>query len=207
MHKITSKGKENLMQITIRNARLSFPKLFKPDKMPGSEGEPKYSVTLILNKEKDAEMLAELKSAIVATKRDKWGDNPPKGVKLCVRDGMEKEDMDGYGDGVVFFNASNVYSVPVVDRDRSPLTEKSRRPYSGCYVNAVVDLWAQDNQWGKRINARLKAVQFASDGEPFVMETPVDPNEAFKDIAEPGERRFEGEFPPDPDDDADSIPF
>jgi hypothetical protein len=31
----------------------------------------------------------------------------------------------------------------------------------------VVELWAQDNQYGKRINASLGGVQFAKDGESF----------------------------------------
>jgi hypothetical protein len=28
-------------------------------------------------------------------------------------------------------------------------------------------VWAQDNQYGKRINAALRAVQFVKDGAPF----------------------------------------
>lgn len=27
--------------------------------------------------------------------------------------------------------------------------------YSGCYVNARIELWAQDNANGKRVNAKL----------------------------------------------------
>jgi hypothetical protein len=34
-------------------------------------------------------------------------------------------------------------------------------------VVAIVELWAQDNSWGKRINATLKGVQFYQDGEAF----------------------------------------
>jgi hypothetical protein len=55
----------------------------------------------------------------------------------------------------------------VLDRDRSPLTENDNRVYAGCYVNAIIELWAQNNQWGKRINANLLGVQFFKDGEPF----------------------------------------
>jgi hypothetical protein len=31
----------------------------------------------------------------------------------------------------------------------------------------VISLWAQDNSWGKRINATLLGAQFHSDGEAF----------------------------------------
>jgi hypothetical protein len=55
----------------------------------------------------------------------------------------------------------------VVDRDRTPLTASDGKPYAGCFVNAVVELWAQDNQYGKRINASLGGVQFAADGDAF----------------------------------------
>jgi hypothetical protein len=39
------------------------------------------------------------------------------------------------------------------------------RVYSGCYVNATIELWPQDNKFGKRINASLMGVQFARDGQ------------------------------------------
>jgi len=39
--------------------------------------------------------------------------------------------------------------------------------YAGCYVNAIISLWAQDNTYGKRINAQLEGVQFCNNGEPL----------------------------------------
>ena len=55
----------------------------------------------------------------------------------------------------------------VLDRDRTPLSEDDNRIYAGCHVNGVLELWAQDNQYGKRINANLLGVQFFKDGAPF----------------------------------------
>ena len=48
-----------------------------------------------------------------------------------------------------------------------PLTAADGRPYAGCYVIANVELWAQDNNYGKRINASLRGVQFLRDGDAF----------------------------------------
>jgi hypothetical protein len=55
----------------------------------------------------------------------------------------------------------------VLDRDKSPLTQSDGRPYAGCYVNGSIELWCQDNAYGKRINATLRGVQFYKDGEAF----------------------------------------
>jgi len=52
--------------------------------------------------------------------------------------------------------------------------EENGKPYAGCYVNMSIRLWAQDNQFGKRVNAQLRAVQFVKDGEAFG-DKPVDP--------------------------------
>ena len=55
----------------------------------------------------------------------------------------------------------------MIDVNKSPLTEQHGKPYSGCYVNAFVEFWTQDNNYGKRVNATLLGVQFYRDGESF----------------------------------------
>ena len=40
------------------------------------------------------------------------------------------------------------------------MTEADNLIYSGCYVNGKVDIWGQDNKYGKRVNAKLIAVQY-----------------------------------------------
>jgi hypothetical protein len=55
----------------------------------------------------------------------------------------------------------------VIDVNKSPLTEEDGKPYAGCFVNASIELWVQDNNYGKRINATLAGVQFYRDGEHF----------------------------------------
>ena len=39
--------------------------------------------------------------------------------------------------------------------------------YSGCYVDCSVEIWAQDNQYGQRVNAQLRGVMFVRDGDAF----------------------------------------
>ena len=71
------------------------------------------------------------------------------------------------------------------DQVRNELTLDQARKliYSGCYVNIRIDLWAQDNQYGQRINAGLRGVQFYKDGDAFSAGRPADSNE-FEDVSE-----------------------
>ena len=83
----------------------------------------------------------------------------------------------------MFLNASSDKRPPVVDKDLSPITAEDDVIYAGCYVNATVRIWAQDNQFGKRVNFALRAVQFAKDGEAFG-QAPVNAEEEFDDISD-----------------------
>lgn len=174
------------MQLKLTNVRLSFPQLFTPKSINNSE--PKYQASFLVSKQDEA-MIAKIKAAIKEVATEKFGATLPKGLKVCLHEGTEKE-FDGYDDTVMFISSSSARRPATVDADGSALTADDSRPYAGCYVNAVVALWAQDNSFGKRINAELKGVQFVKDGEAFGA-PPFDPSEHFT--------------PVDPD--GDEIPF
>ncbi len=87
-------------------------------------------------------------------------------LKVCLHDGDKKAEYEGYPNNK-FVSASNKARPRVVDRDNSILVQADGRPYAGCYVNAVIDIWAQDNNFGKRINASLSGVQFLRDSDAF----------------------------------------
>jgi hypothetical protein len=153
--------------------------VFKPNKpMAGQESDPKYSIVMLFETDSD---LSLLKSAAQDAVKAKWGDNIPKGLKLALRKGDEdgKEDVDGYGPEVMFISSNSRKKFPVVDRDPSVLlSEEDGKPYAGCYVNVLLRFWAQDNEYGRRVNAQPLAIQFVRDGQPFG-EAPVNPEEAF----------------------------
>lgn len=158
------------MKIQINDVRLSFPALFTPK--PSDQGSPKYGAAFLFAPDSDARK--KIDEAIEATGKEKWGPKWPTikkslvaGQKLCLKDGDTKAQYAGY-EGNFFINTSNVAAPRVVDRDVSiVLTERDGKPYGGCYVNASVDIWAQDNKYGQRINATLVAVQFVKDGDSF----------------------------------------
>lgn len=156
------------MKIKLNDVRISFPEIFEAKAF--NEGAPRFSATFLF--EPGGKVNKVIDSAIDSVGLDKWKKEWPKikkqlesADKTCLHDG-DLKDYDGY-EGMLFLNAANKTRPTVIDRDKTPLSESDGKIYGGCYVNAVVELWAQDNQYGKRINASLKGVQFLRDGEPF----------------------------------------
>jgi hypothetical protein len=170
--------KDNNITVKLRNVRLSFPALFEARAMDG--GTPNYSAAFLLNKKTDAAQIKALTDAINEhlKLKNKGGKLPSN--KVCLRDGSEKE-FDGYGDAVMYVSASNARRPLVVDLQGNPLVAEDGKPYAGCYVNANIDVWWQDNKYGKRVNASLRSVQFVKDGESFGA-GPLDATKEFDDV-------------------------
>lgn len=168
------------MKHTFANARIAFPDIFEANK------DGKFAAAFIFEPEhagvgdnfddKTSECKAKpgtLRYVVDQVGQAKWGAKWPtirkelnKGDNLLVHDGDSKASYVGY-EGNLFFNANNTVRPTVVDRDRSPLVAADGKPYSGCYVNVIIDVWAQDNQYGKKVNAQLQGIQFVKDGEAF----------------------------------------
>jgi hypothetical protein len=165
-------------KITLTEVRLSFPHLWKPHAMEAGQ-EEKYSATAIFDNTKHAALLDRIDALIDRLALDEF--KKKINFKRCLRDGNDKSDLDGYGDGTSFLTASNKARPGVVDRRLNPLAESDNVLYAGCYVNMVVRLWVQNNQWGKRVNAQLMAVQFVKDGDSFGA-GPIDPTKEFESI-------------------------
>lgn len=172
-------------KLKIDNVRLSFPDIFEPRAVKKGD-TPKYSAHFILDKKEHEDLIKVIRGGIWGAAKEKWGDEAKKIVQgkkfeKCLHDGEEKEDMAGYGAEVMYLSTSSNKRPLVIDRDRTPLTRDDRRPYGGCYVNAIVRFWVQDNDFGKRVNAELMGVQFFKDGEPFGAFTSVAPDD-FEDF-------------------------
>ncbi len=163
--------------------RLSFPHLFTPQKGDDADAKAKYGATFILDKKIHAATIKEIQAAIATvSKSDKLKGRKPN--KVCLRDGAEKDHLDGYGDGVMFLAARTDKRPPVVARDLTPLVEEDGKPYAGCYVNATVEIYPYIHaKSGPGITASLRAVQFHKDGEPFG-EKPADVSSEFENLDE-----------------------
>ena len=182
-------------RIMLNDVRLSFaPGLFEPSVPKGSQPgtKPKYNCGIILSP--DHPQLEAVRTKMKAVAQEKWGAKweatytaLEKQDKLALHDGDLKPNYDGYP-GNFFLNPNSEESAPptVIDRDRTKLTARSGRPYAGCYVNASIEIWAQDNTFGKRINAQLRGVQFLRDGDAFSSARPADVDE-FGDVSDGSE--------------------
>lgn len=175
-------------RIMLRGVRLAFPNLFEPTTV-GGEGAPRYSAMLILPP--DHPQLGEIRAKMKAVAKEKWaakGDATytqlEKTDKLALHDGDTKSQYDGVGGNWFISAAAQENARPtVIDQNKSPLTVRDGKPYAGCYINASIDLWPQDNKYGKRINAQLRGVQFLRDGDAFSAGRPADSDE-FEEVAE-----------------------
>jgi hypothetical protein len=157
------------MKHQIQNVRLAFPNLYEPK--VNESGKASYGAAFIFPPDHPAvEGLRKIIDEVGAAKWGaKWGavkKAMTAGDNLLIHDGDAKADLAGY-EGNLFFNAYNTVRPLVIDRDKTPLVAADGKPYSGCYVNAIIDVWAQDNQYGKKINAQVQGVQFVKDGDAF----------------------------------------
>ena len=154
------------IKIRLNNVRLSFPALFKPEKDPNNpNAELKYAATLLLDKVRDAIQINMIREQMKNVGLMQWPQGLPKAGFYCLKDGNEKT-YDGYP-GCMYIKAATNRRPAVINRDKSPITEDDNVVYSGCYVNAVIELFTFDVPRAKGISAALSGIQFVQDGEAF----------------------------------------
>ncbi|QTP33511.1 hypothetical protein B7759_02105 [Burkholderia glumae] len=179
--------------VQLKVARLSFPDLFEAVQFEG-QGPFSYRAAFLQPEDQPVFLQQADKSwkqttmakVIEAVAADAWKSKAPAILKTlegnpqkyCWYDGNSKS-YDGYEDNFVLSasRGQDKGRPVVIDADKTPLSEKDGKPYAGCYVNATVEVWAQDNKFGKGIRATLRGVQFVKDGDAFSAGTPVDENE------------------------------
>jgi hypothetical protein len=136
---------------------------------------------------KFGEVKTETSKAIIEVAKAKWGEAATETVdatgnkvmapaymvvlqllkaqnRLPLHDGAEKANYPGYL-GNLYMNGNNEIRPVVRNKNGAQIEAKDGIIYSGCYVDMVVDIWAQDNAHGRRVNASLLAVTFAGEGE------------------------------------------
>lgn len=156
--------------IMLSNVRLAFPELYVAKQVNG-EGKAAFSACFLMPPEHPD--IAKVKAAIAAVATAKWGEKVSEilpllvaGDKVCLHSGDAKANYDGFA-GHLYVSARSYVRPLTIAQDRSPLTQEDGKPYSGCYVNAQLAFWAQQNTYGKRVNAQLRGVQFLKDGDAF----------------------------------------
>jgi len=160
------------MKVVIKNVRLSFPKLFEPSQFKGT-GPLRYEAQFMVDPGTDAHKALE--DAIAEVAKAKWGGKAATTLKklrsskqtCCYVDGELTGREENEGMFILSGNRKDKDGpVAVFDADKTPIHADNGRVYAGCFVNASVDIWAQDGQYSG-IRCTLIAVQFAGDGDAF----------------------------------------
>ena len=179
------------MAVTINDVRFSYCNLFQP-KAPfnNPQGEPKYSVTVLVPKTNTAAKAVidnAIAQAIDAGVSSKWNGVRPTQPAICVHDGDGPRPSDGsaFGEeckGCWVFTASTKQPPFVVDEYVQNIIDPTK-VYSGMWGNVNVTFFAYNNAGKKGIGCGLNGVQKIRDGETLGGQ--ITAQEAFKAVGAP----------------------
>jgi hypothetical protein len=163
-------------KFNIENCRVAFAEdLWEAKAING--GKPRYSGVFLIAPTHPA--VAKLRAVIQKVANDKWGTKAAAVMKaleaqdrVCLHDGNLKE-YAGYA-GNLYVSAARRPEEGrprIVDRMGNDISRDSGILYSGCRVIALLEIWALDNpqkpEYGKRICATVRGVQFFADDARF----------------------------------------
>lgn len=182
--------------IKVTNAILSFPTLFTPKGFAGDPtSKPAYSASFLIERGSDNEKT--IRAAMLAAAKAKFSKpgeaekqlaQLEKQEKTCLRDG-DLKSFDGY-EGRLYLAARSPTKPLLVGRDPflrnaegqivqengravpNLITEEQGLLYGGAIVTATVEIYFQDSQYGKRVNAQLRGIQWVGHGEAFGKSAP-----------------------------------
>lgn len=179
-----------MTDILIKNVRIRFADIFEPKLQRGAK-EPKFGLKAII--EPDSENMAVIEAAMSKVAREKWGEKAKTIEASFVRTGKKPDvcfvkepykngDGEAYHgfEGMFYLSASAKQNERPKVFDLNPkieLTKSDGKPYDGCYANVSLEIWPQDNDFGKAIRARIRGVQFVKHGDGFGAGTPSDGSE------------------------------
>lgn len=161
-----------MAKVKLNDVRLSFPDLWEATQYEGA-GAFRYNASFLI--EPGSANDKAVQAAILEAATEKWGKKAAATLesikgnsnKFCYSKGDAKE-YEGYA-GMLVLSAHRKQDAGrpmVIDQSKNPLVAADGKPYAGCYVNATVDLWAQEGTHSG-MRCGLLGVQFLRDGDAF----------------------------------------
>lgn len=153
-------------QLKLADVRTSYLYCFSPYK--DEEGKDGSYCSHLLFPDTHPQF-AEIQAAIMSVGEQFWKDKwltevlpELKGKdRLCLHRGEVSKPGQAPYKGMLFLSANNKNRPGTFDGNANPITEKEGLLYSGCRVNAIVSIWAQQHpKFGRRINCELNGLQF-----------------------------------------------
>lgn len=151
-------------RLILQNVRFSYANVWEPKSI--NDGDPKYSVSVIISKD-DTKQIEEVKKWIAdATEagKAKFGGKIPTNLKQPLRDGDEDRPDDEAYKGCMFFNANSTTAPAIVDAKRKPIMDQSEF-YSGCYGSVSITFYAFNQAGNKGVAAGLGNLMKTKEGE------------------------------------------
>ena len=144
---------------------LSYAHVLKPAET--LNGDMKYSASLVFAKNSDtAKRAKEAVAELLANEEVKKLMGKTKIKYELLRDGDEKDDKNYEGCYFINAKANEDHKPKVMDRDRVEIVDPNEI-YSGCYVQAVLNLYAYNKNGNSGIGASLLGIRKIKDGEPL----------------------------------------
>ncbi len=186
------------MEIMLKDVRIAFPAI--AEKQAIGDGEPAYGAKFIIMP--SSPIVKTLDDGMLAVAKEKWKDKADDVFKFLIANKKVSFVHGPYCNsktGVPYLGFENMFSLgarnastqpSVFDRYGKQVNDKDTIKsliYSGCYVNTKIQLWAQDNSYGRRINASLLGIMFSRDGDAFGGATPARAEDFASMAADPAE--------------------
>lgn len=182
-------------RVMLKNVMLAFPAIAEPQSL--GDGEPAYGAKFPIVPKSEAHKA--LQDAIKAEAEAEWKDKADSVLSMLKEDGklclVEKvykskktgDVYEGFG-GNHYLSSRNPKNQPTVfNQYGDAVTGKSdieRQAFSGAIVNASVEIWAQDNKWGRRVNCLLRGIMLTGEGENIGGGAPPASADEFADLAQ-----------------------
>lgn len=164
------------MQVMLKNVRLRYADVHEPREQ--QNGGLKYAATVLIDKN-DAANTKAIRDAMRAAATDVWKDKASNVLssleknRKCLRDGDTYTNDDGEVragfEGQLYVVAKSKNKPKIFDPARKELIAADGKPYPGCYVNVLIDVYATAKReaGGNGVFAELKGIQFWRDGDAF----------------------------------------
>lgn len=181
--------------------RVSFPKVFEAESFNG--GAPKFSVAAVWDPSKFTpaekrlwQAMTDLCDEVSMERFKKKMSELPANFKRAIRDGAEKADLAGYGEGTLFANLSSKMKPGLIDRTKggSPITDENEF-YPGCYAIATVSAYSYDQGGGKGVALGLQNLMKVGDGDR--LDSRTDAGDDFADDLDVDDDRWGSHDPLD----------
>lgn len=166
--------------LMLKDIPMRFPAIATAQSM--GEGDPAWGAKFPIDP-KSAHVKA-IEDGMLEAAKGKWEKDGEAVLEMLKEDkkvAFERKPYKSKKNGEVYHGFEGMFTLgsrtptsktqpTTFDKYGEPVTDKAaieRMFYDGCRVNAKVEVWAQDNKFGRRINCSLLGVMFAGDGQNF----------------------------------------